>query len=377
MERNQRKKFSLFSLKENLCVSFKSILNYFNAKGKKIIFNLRIVNIAVKEKRRKTGRAILGPLWLNYYRFVLLFCLFYFSLSTSQLPNYFYLSQDQSKFSFVNPKADSNLGQSSTLNNFFFHCQPTFLTGSALWAEAVQRKADSLKEKKEPERETGGSSSDKENSTGSQLEKGENRALDFQYKMPKEESMPDATWLLVKTIAILSLFVAGLVFILRFLIQKNKYTIIGQELVNVVSSIPLAQGKMLQVVDIAGKIFILGMTDNSISLITEITEPAICNRIKLEGSKIIQKTKNTGFLEIIRTMAGKSNLLGKNNSPGVSFFSGLKDFLLKGKRSKKVQLEDREEFYSASKNLGKDFLDKHRSRLDGLKTNLDSKSRQG
>ena len=92
-------------------------------------------------------------------------------------------------------------------------------------------------------------------------------------------------WLVIKTIIILGLIVGGFYYFFRFVTKKAGVNVVGEDVVTVLSVVPVGQNKFLQVVDIAGKMLVLGVTDASINVVTEITEKEDRDRIRLLSSR--------------------------------------------------------------------------------------------
>lgn len=69
----------------------------------------------------------------------------------------------------------------------------------------------------------------------------------------------------------------------KFIGKRMTIRSVGNKNINIIESVSLGQNKALLIVESAGKTFLLGMTQNKISLISE-----------LEGEKIISHDKSTG-----------------------------------------------------------------------------------
>jgi len=119
----------------------------------------------------------------------------------------------------------------------------------------------------------------------------------------------------------------------RFLKIKGK---VGEGAV-IVSSQSLGPGKWLQVVNVFGKYLVLGITNDRINLLTEITDQKEIERIEV-------------------------NLNTRKAEDGSSFLDIISD-LLKNKFKKDKTQEDKFDYESHSV----DFLKKQRERLDNLK----------
>ena len=59
----------------------------------------------------------------------------------------------------------------------------------------------------------------------------------------------------------------------------------GDELVELVVSVPLVQGKFLQVVDVAGQLLVLGVSDSGVKFLTNIEDGVSADRIRLWQSR--------------------------------------------------------------------------------------------
>jgi len=98
----------------------------------------------------------------------------------------------------------------------------------------------------------------------------------------EEES---ASWLVIKTIFVLALFIGGFYAFYKFVAQKSGMNLSGQEAIRILSTVSLGTNKFIQIVDVAGKIFLLGVTDNNINLLTEIKDREEIDRIRLLSSR--------------------------------------------------------------------------------------------
>jgi flagellar protein FliO/FliZ len=128
----------------------------------------------------------------------------------------------------------------------------------------------------------------------------EYRDDDFRPQVEEESYV----WLLFKTIFVLGLIVGGFYFFFKFVTKKTGMHILGQEVVRVLSVMPLGQNKYIQVVDLAGRVLVLGVTEGAISVITEIHEKDEIDRIRmlsLRGGEV----KPGGFQEYLTAQVGR------------------------------------------------------------------------
>ncbi len=111
-------------------------------------------------------------------------------------------------------------------------------------------------------------------------------------------------WLVFKTLFVLGSIVGGFYFFFRFVTKKTGIQLLGQEVIKVLSVTPLGQNKYLQVVDLAGRVLVLGVTDNAINVISEIVEKDEIDRIRILSSRGAQ-VKPGGFQEYLTAQMGR------------------------------------------------------------------------
>ena len=100
---------------------------------------------------------------------------------------------------------------------------------------------------------------------------------DFKPQVEEESSV----WMFIKMILILGIFAGGFYYFYRFVTKKAGVSIFGGEAIKVLSVVPLGQNKFLQLIDVAGKVMVIGVSDSTISMISEITEKDQIDRIRI------------------------------------------------------------------------------------------------
>ena len=106
----------------------------------------------------------------------------------------------------------------------------------------------------------------------------------YNYEKPSVEEESYA-WLIFKTIFVLGLLVGGFYYFYRFVTKKTGIHSVGRDVIKILSIVPVGQNKFLQVVDLAGRIMVIGVSDSSINLLTEIEDKDEIDRIRLLSSK--------------------------------------------------------------------------------------------
>lgn len=104
------------------------------------------------------------------------------------------------------------------------------------------------------------------------------------------------------------LAVMGFVFylVMRYIRNKSGLPAVGGgELVHVVASIPLVQGKFLQIVDVAGKLMALGVSEAGVQMLTEINDGIAADRIRLwQSSKRPEQAASSALERLVGALKG-------------------------------------------------------------------------
>ncbi len=119
---------------------------------------------------------------------------------------------------------------------------------------------------------------------------------------PKDDDS-SLLWTLVKVLLVFGILTGALYYILKVLSKtKNaRYPVHGA--MRVLSSLPVSQGKQLQIVDVSGILLVIGVSDNSVNLITEIESPDI--KEKIFHSKNTSEPPEENFLvSLLHTIKG-------------------------------------------------------------------------
>lgn len=115
---------------------------------------------------------------------------------------------------------------------------------------------------------------------------GEETAPDYEYTEPEfDQNRTSYPLLILRTVAVLAVIVVVIYLIFRFLLRSRSRVIADTEMIRVLATFPLAANRLIKVVDIAGKILVLGVTDANITLITEVEDKELVDRIRLLSSK--------------------------------------------------------------------------------------------
>ncbi|HEB32225.1 MAG TPA: hypothetical protein ENI15_15350 [Spirochaetes bacterium] len=151
---------------------------------------------------------------------------------------------------------------------------------------------------------------------------------DYEYEVPEfGENRISYPFLVLRTLAVLAVIIIGMYFLFRLLIKKRNRIVTDTDIIKVLATYPLASNRLIQVVEIAGKIMILGVTDSNINLITEVEDGELVDKIKLLSSK--ESTGGGSFKnQFFKLMGGK----GFQNSGQLSYFSNYRKRINKIKK---------------------------------------------
>jgi flagellar protein FliO/FliZ len=151
-------------------------------------------------------------------------------------------------------------------------------------------------------------------------------------------------WMVIKTILILAIMVGGFYYFFRFVTKQAGIQVRGQDFVQTLAMVPVGQNKYIQVVDLAGKVLVLGVSDNGINLITEIVNHEEIDRIRVLGSQAsVQEQK--GFQEYFKNQIGKvvdkiSDKKSAGHHEAFDMGSGEKDYTLDYLKQQKDRLKN-------------------------------------
>lgn len=98
----------------------------------------------------------------------------------------------------------------------------------------------------------------------------------------EEESV---IWMIFKTLIVLALFVGGFYMFYKFVTQKAGLQVSGHEAIKILSMVPVGPNRSLQLIDVAGKVYLLGISESGISMLTEIKDREEIDRIRLLSSR--------------------------------------------------------------------------------------------
>jgi flagellar protein FliO/FliZ len=135
-----------------------------------------------------------------------------------------------------------------------------------------------------------------------------------------EEESGSLLWILVKIAMVFAILTGIFYYALRFLSKNRDSRFPVKGLMRVLSSLPIAGGKEVQILDVGGTLLLIGVSENSISLLKELDSPEL--KEKVYSAKDSAEPPTDNFVDILlknfkNTDALKSIVGGisKNASP--------------------------------------------------------------
>ncbi len=122
-------------------------------------------------------------------------------------------------------------------------------------------------------------------------------------KIASDDNAPSFFSAILRLGAVLFILFLVFYFGVRFFRFNKKGTFRrGDELVQVLVSIPLLQGKFIQVVDVASQLLVLGISDAGVQLLTNLQEGVPADRIRLWQSR--QKSEDVESIDFMDRLTG-------------------------------------------------------------------------
>jgi flagellar biosynthetic protein FliO len=151
---------------------------------------------------------------------------------------------------------------------------------------------------------------------------------EYDYTEPEfGENRTSYSLLILRTVAVLAVIIIAIYFVFRFLLKSRKRVVSDTEMIKVLATYPISANRFIKVVDIVGKILILGVTDSNINLITEVEDKEISDRIKLLSSKE-GPGRGTFREQFVKLLGGR----GVSRTGDAGYLRGYKDRINKMKK---------------------------------------------
>jgi flagellar protein FliO/FliZ len=107
----------------------------------------------------------------------------------------------------------------------------------------------------------------------------------------------------IETIIVLLLFILGIYGVFRFVQKKRGNTGAGDETIRILAGVSVGGSRLVQLVEVGSRVFLIGVGDGSVNLIAEIQDQADLERFRLQASAA--EGGREGFLEKLFTLLGR------------------------------------------------------------------------
>lgn len=137
------------------------------------------------------------------------------------------------------------------------------------------------------------------------VDAGENtpeQAVQDRYRV--DDAAPSFISVVLRFVGLMGVMILLFYFLARYLRRKSGLGDKDSDLIRVVTTVPVMPGKYLQVVDMAGKLLVLGVSDNSIQLVTEVQDATIADRIRVWDSARGSLVSGEGIMEQLGKLLG-------------------------------------------------------------------------
>ena len=123
-----------------------------------------------------------------------------------------------------------------------------------------------------------------------------------QERYKTNEESGSLLWTLVKVIFVFGVLTAIMYYVLKYIAQTRNSLYPVKNMMKVLSAISIGPNKQLQIVEVSGMLFVLGVSDNSIQLIKEIESSTIKERIFQERDSF-EPTKENFFEQFSKNLS--------------------------------------------------------------------------
>lgn len=163
----------------------------------------------------------------------------------------------------------------------------------------------------------------------------------LQYSQPEQVSQPNLFWELIKVVVSLALVLGVAYLIFQFLGKRNSLFMRG-EFIKIVETTFIASNKSIAIVEVGNRFLILGLAEQNITLLTEITDNQIIDLLKEKSQKNFQNQPADSFANYLGDFLGKFNSLkvGSQSDNAPNQLTNLENYFQKQMEKIKVSSLD-------------------------------------
>ncbi|MDH4263066.1 MAG: flagellar biosynthetic protein FliO [Spirochaetia bacterium] len=133
---------------------------------------------------------------------------------------------------------------------------------------------------------------------------------------PGNKEIESTNWVfqIIKTILGLAFVIIIILIFQKFLKYKNKFITSDTHLIKILHEYPIESGKKLQIIEVANKLLLIGVSDAGIQLVSEFKEQVFIDQIKLTCETFKQTEKPDLWLDLTTVISNKvQDIFNKKN----------------------------------------------------------------
>ncbi len=144
-------------------------------------------------------------------------------------------------------------------------------------------------------------------------------------------------WQILKTTIVLIIMILIFLGIWKVYLFKKKIPVRTSQVLQLLYEYPMANGKIMQIVQLNNKLLLLGLSEAGIQLITEINDKNSIDQIKLDCEKENQKEKTDFLAELSRAIKDKVSGLINPQEKNFEMKEGIAWNSLRSSAQKKIE----------------------------------------
>lgn len=137
----------------------------------------------------------------------------------------------------------------------------------------------------------------------------------------EESSGSSMTWFFIKVVLGLGVILGG-IWLITKVIERSGMAGAGNEFMGVRSTLPLGQNQYLQIVQIGPQYFMLGVTENNVTKLGEITDSETIDALQLDEEESADEGPQ-GFSDVISNLIGTRDHDFNSNQTTSDYLSDL------------------------------------------------------
>ena len=123
---------------------------------------------------------------------------------------------------------------------------------------------------------------------------------------------------LINVLLILGIITGLIYFVFRFVLKKKSPFLFGGGVLKIVSTVPVAPNKYIQLVEIGNRIVMIGISENNLNFLMEISDKETIDHIKMNAGPDAPKS-DYSFQDYLRNLVGKIKPSGEEYTENLDY----------------------------------------------------------